>query len=101
VVIEGWALRPPYVCSLSGDVSGLFLLADESLIKKRAHSSNFSEGAANVELVIERYCERSFWFNAYLRDKVMRLGLKALMISDKMTPNEIVDECMNLLDRDI
>jgi hypothetical protein len=31
----------------------------------------------------------------------MRLGLKALMISDKMTPDEIVDECMNLLDRDI
>ena len=100
VVIEGWALRPSYVHSLSGDVSGLFLLADEALIEKRVRASDFSEGASNVELMIERYCERSFWYNAHLRDEVTRLGLKALVISDGMRPEEIADECLSLLCRD-
>jgi hypothetical protein len=35
VVIEGYALRPSYVRSLTGDVSGVFLLAEEALIEKR------------------------------------------------------------------
>jgi 2-phosphoglycerate kinase len=90
VVIEGWALRPSYVHSLAGDVSGLFLLADEALIVKRVRSSDFSDGASNVELMIERYCERSFWYNAYLKDEVTRLGLKAIEISDGMRPEEKV-----------
>jgi 2-phosphoglycerate kinase len=97
VVIEGWALRPSYVHSLTGDVSGVFLLADEALIERRVRSSDFSEGASNVALMIERYCERSFWYNAYLRDEVTRLSLKALEISDGMRPEEIVDECLSLL----
>jgi 2-phosphoglycerate kinase len=100
VVIEGWALRPSYVHSLTGDVSGLFLLADEALIERRVRSSDFSKGASNVALMIERYCERSFWYNAYLRDEVTRLGLKALVISDGMRPEEVVDECLSLLSRD-
>ena len=100
VVIEGWALRPSYVHSLTGDVSGLFLLADEALIERRVRSSSFSKGASNVALMIERYCERSFWYNAYLRDEVTRLGLKALVISGGMRPEEVVDECSSLLSGD-
>ena len=100
VVIEGWALRPSYVHSLSGDVSGVFLLADEALIEKRVRASDFSEGASNVELMIERYCERSFWYNAHLEAEVTRLGLKALVISDGMRPEEVVDACLSLLSRD-
>ena len=100
LVIEGYALRPSYVHSLPGDVSGVFLLADEALIEKRVRSSNFSEGASNVELMIERYCGRSLWFNAMLREEVAKLGLKALELSDGMRPEEIVDECLPLLSRD-
>jgi len=100
LVIEGYALRPSYVHSLTGDVSGVFLLTDEALIEKRVRSSNFSEGASNVEPMIERYCARSFWYNAMLREEVARLGLNALEISDGMRPEEIVDECLSLLSRD-
>jgi hypothetical protein len=78
----------------------LFLLADEALIEKRVRSSDFSEGASSVELMIERFCERSYWYNAYLRGEVARLGLKALEISDGMRPEEVVDECLSLLSRD-
>jgi 2-phosphoglycerate kinase len=97
LVIEGYALRPSYVHALTGDVSGVFLLADEALIERRVRSSDFSAGASNVELMIERYCARSFWFNAMLRKEVTRLGLKALEISDGMRPEEIVDRCLSLL----
>ena len=100
LVIEGYALRPSYVHSLTGDVSGVFLLADEALIEKRVRSNDFSKGASNVELMIERYCARSLWYNAMLREEVERLGLKALDISDRMRPEEIVDECQSLLSRD-
>jgi 2-phosphoglycerate kinase len=98
-VIEGWALRPSYVHSLTGDVSGVFLLADKALIEQQVRASDFSEGASNPALMIERFCERSFWYNAYLRDEVARLGLKALEISDGMRPEEVVDECLGLLSR--
>jgi 2-phosphoglycerate kinase len=100
LVIEGYALRPSYVHSLTGDVSGVFLLADKALIEKRVRSNDFSEGASNVELMIERYCARSFWYNAMLREQVERLDLKALDISEQMRPEEIVDECLSLLSRD-
>jgi hypothetical protein len=101
VVIEGWALRPRRVYSLTGDVSGLFLLADEALVERRVRSSDFSEGASDVELMIERFCARSFWYNAYLRDQVTRLGLKALEITGDMRPEEIADACLRLLSRDV
>ena len=100
VVIEGWALRPSYVHALPGDISGVFLLVDKALIEKRVRSSDFSEGASNVEWMIERFCKRSFWYNAYLEDEVTRLGLKAIEISDRMRPEEIVDECLSLLSRE-
>jgi 8-oxo-dGTP pyrophosphatase MutT (NUDIX family) len=100
LVIEGYALRPSYVHSLTGDISGVFLVADEALIEKRVRASDFSEGASDVELMIERYCARSFWYNAMLREEVARLGLKALEISDGMQPEEIVDQCLSLLSRD-
>jgi 2-phosphoglycerate kinase len=100
VVIEGWHLRPSYVHSLPGDVSGLFLLAGEALIERRVRANDFTKGASNVERMIERYCERSFWYNSYLRGEVTRLGLKALEISDGMGPDAIVDECLSLLFRD-
>ena len=100
LVIEGWALRPSYVHALSGDISGVFLLADKALIEKRVRSSDFSAGASDVELMIERYCARSYWYNAHLEDEVMRLGLKSLVISDEMQPEEIVDACLSLLSRD-
>ncbi|MBN1579780.1 MAG: hypothetical protein JXA89_03695 [Anaerolineae bacterium] len=100
LVIEGWALRPSCVHALSGDVSGVFLLADEALIEKRVRASAFSEGASDVELMIARYCQRSFWYNAHFEDEVIRLGLKSLVISDGMRPEEIVGVCMSLLSRD-
>jgi hypothetical protein len=100
LVIEGWALRPDYVHTLAGDISGVFLLAGEALIESRVRSSDFSQGASNVALMIERYCERSFWYNAMLREQVTRLGMKALEISDGMRPEEIVAECLSLLSLD-
>ena len=100
LVIEGYALRPDYVHTLAGDVSGVFLLAGEALIEKRVRASDFSQGASDVELMIERYCARSFWYNAMLREQVSRLGLKALEVSDGMRPEEIVDACLRLLSRD-
>jgi 2-phosphoglycerate kinase len=97
LVIEGYALRPATVHTLVGDVSGVFFLADEALIEKRVRASDFSAGASDVELMIERYCERSLWYNTMLREETARLGLKALEIFDGMPPKEIVDACLSLV----
>ena len=51
-IIEGWALRLEYVVQLSGDISGLFLLADAALIEARIRSSDFSGGASDAEIMI-------------------------------------------------
>jgi 2-phosphoglycerate kinase len=100
LVIEGYALRPAYVHALRGDVDGVFLLADEALIERRVRASDFSLGASNVELMIERYCQRSFWYTTMLREQVARLGLKALDLSEGMGPEQVVDACLSLLCRD-
>lgn len=96
-VIEGWALRPDYVVQLSGNIDGLFLLSDEALIEERIRTSGFSIGASDEETMMQQYLERSLWYNARLQDQVVRLGLKALLISPEMRLEEIADECMRVL----
>ncbi len=101
VIIEGWALRPNLVSHLSGDIAGVFILADADLIEERtfAHSksSHFSKGASNEEMMIQRYVQRSRWYNKHLRAEVTRLGLTGISISLEMRPEQIADECMQLL----
>ncbi len=96
-LIEGWALRPSYVSQLSGDISGLFLLSDDTLLEERPRSSGFSAGASDEEKMIQKYVERSIWYNMQLRELVPHQGLKSLSISSKMLPEEIADDCMRLL----
>jgi len=98
-IIEGWALRPEYVARLSGDISGLFLLADAALVEARIRSSDFSRGASDEEMMIQRYLERSLWYNAWIREQVADLGLKSVSISANKTPNEIANACLQELRR--
>jgi hypothetical protein len=96
-IVEGWALRPDHVSQLSGDIAGLFLLADDALIEKRIRSSGFSNGASDEETMIQRYLGRSLWYNAQLRHQVTNLGLRAMSISSEVQPEAIADECMRVL----
>ena len=98
-VIEGWALRPSYVSKLLGDISGIFLLSDDSLIEDRTRASAFSVGSSTPEIMIQKYFERSLWFNQLLRDQVSQFGLNAISISMGMKAEDIADECMQLLDK--
>jgi 2-phosphoglycerate kinase len=99
-IIEGWALRPEYVARLSGDISGLFLLPDAALIEARIRSSDFSRGASDEEMMIQRYLERSLWYNARIRKQVADLGLKSVSILANKTPNEIASACLHELRRE-
>lgn len=91
-IIEGWALRPDYVTQLSGDIDGLFLVADDILIENRVRSSNFSERASDKDTMIRKYIERSLWYNSYIRTQVAHLSLKQISISGEMQPEEIADK---------
>ena len=96
-VIEGWALRPSYVSQLSGDISGLFLIANDLLLKSRIQKTDFSHGSSNPEVMSQKYLERSLWFNQQLRNQVSQLGLKSVSVSIDSQLDEIVDKCLNLL----
>jgi hypothetical protein len=98
-IIEGWALRPEYIARLSGDISGLFLFADAALIKARIRSSDFSRGASDEEMMIQRYLERSLWYNARIQEQVADLELRSVLISANKTPNEIASACLQELRR--
>jgi 2-phosphoglycerate kinase len=101
VVIEGWALRPHLVSQLTGDIAGIFLLADDHMIEERTirhcESSDFTKGATDEDKMIRRYIQRSLWYNEQLRTEVTRLGLTAITITSEMRPEYIADECMQLL----
>lgn len=99
-VIEGWALRPTRVRRLSGDIAGVFLLADDALIERRVRRSDFSEGASDRELMVQRYLERSLRYNACLREQLVRDDLKAIPVSSAMSAEGIADACLLLLAQD-
>ncbi len=99
IVIEGWALRPENVSKLSGDIDGVFLIADESLIQKRVRNSDFSMGARDRETMLRNYLERSLRYNAEIRKQARRLGLSTIHLSDEMKPWEIVEKCIRILQK--
>jgi len=100
IIIEGWALRPDYVSELGGDIAGLFLLAEDALIENRVRSSRFSENANHREAMLQRYLERSVWYNSVIKGQISRLGLRAIQVSEDMQPNKIYDQCMRVLNKD-
>jgi 2-phosphoglycerate kinase len=99
IIIEGWALRPNCVAELSGDIGGVFLMADDALVESRVRSSDFSAGAKDREAMLLRYIERSRRYSSAIQDDVSRLGLVGITISAEMKPDEIADECIRALDR--
>jgi 2-phosphoglycerate kinase len=96
-IIEGWALRPSYVSNLTGDISGIFLLSEDSLIEKRIRANSFSTGSSDPEKMIQNYLERSLWYNRLIRDQVIQMGLNKMSIYEGMEPDFIADECMKKL----
>lgn len=95
-IIEGWALRPSYISTLSGDINGVFLLSDDSLIENRVRASDFSNGSSDPDTMIQKYIERSLWFNHLLRDQVAQLDLNSISISVGMNPADIAENCLQL-----
>jgi 2-phosphoglycerate kinase len=99
IVIEGWGLRPRYVSELSGDIGGVFLLADNALLEERVAASEFGSGATDRESMLANYLERSRLYNAMVQDQVSQLGLASVHVSADMKPDEIADECTRIVSR--
>lgn len=100
LVIEGWALRPRFVAHLTGDVAGVFLVADDALLEARARSDNFSRGATDPEQMIRRFVARSLGYNHMLREETARSGLRVVRVAVNMRAEEIADACLRLLARE-
>ncbi len=100
IIIEGWALRPNYVSELSGDISGVFLMADVALIEKRICSCDFSAGASDPKGTIDHYLKRSIIYNTELQNQVSQLGLPEVHVSEDMEPFEIVEACIHKLEKE-
>ena len=99
IVIEGWGLRPKYVSELSGDIAGVFLLADDSLLEERVLSSDFSTGSMDRETMLGQYLERSRLYNAMMQAHVSQLGLASIHVLGEMKPDEIADECISVVSK--
>ena len=97
-IIEGWALRRSYIATLSGDINGVFLLSDDSLIENRVQASVFSNSSSDPDTMIQKYIERSLWFNDLLRDQVAKLELNSITVSIGMNPADIAEIGMNPAD---
>ena len=97
IIIEGWALRPIFISRLTCDISGVFLIADDSLLENRIKASAFCNGSLDPEIMTQKYLERSIWFNRLVKDQVTQLGLNSINVSEDMGEGEIADLCMRLL----
>ena len=99
IIIEGWALRPDYVSELSGDIAGVFLIANDALLERRIRSSDFSAGANDREAMLRQYLERSKLYNAEIQSQVPQLALAAVHVSEDMSSSEIAQECIHILEK--
>ena len=96
-IVETVSKSQAPLAELSGDIAGVFLLADDALIDSRVRSSGFSAGANNREAMLCNYLKRSIWYSAERKDEVSRLGLATVQVTEDTKSDEIADECIRVL----
>jgi len=92
-VIEGSALWPDFIASYSkDDVSAVWLTASDELLQARIYRESALARADAVQReLISKFLERTYYFNARMVERVMRLGFPLISITGSDTVEDLCE----------
>ncbi|WP_233787956.1 2-phosphoglycerate kinase [Dulcicalothrix desertica] len=93
VVIEGSALWPKLVTNLVSvpGVKAIWLTASNQLFQSRINrESNFCNVSEDEKYLIQKFIERTLFYNKYMRQEVEDLGFMCIDVESVSTADELV-----------
>ncbi|MFA6132982.1 MAG: hypothetical protein WC869_03070 [Phycisphaerae bacterium] len=98
-VIEGWALLPEYLAELKpGAIAPVYLASDEQTFRRRLEEDeDFRRAASSHPKLIERFCQRSAWYNRMVIDSARRLGLPLVESLSTNSLDEVTGACLRAI----
>jgi len=101
LILEGSALWPGFVTNLVGShgVKAIWLTASDQLFQDRIkRESNFDNVCKDERHLIEKFLDRTLFYNKQMREEVERLGFMCIDVESLSTADELVKKCMKLME---
>ncbi len=101
LILEGSALWPGFVANLVGKngVKAIWLTARDQLFRNRIFSeSNFCNVCKDEKHLIQKFLDRTLFYNRHMREEVERLGFMCIDVESVSTADELSNKCMELME---
>ena len=101
LIVEGSALWPEFVANLVGEdgVRAIWLTASEKLFRNRIkRESNFDNVAENEKYLIQKFLDRTLFYNKRMRGEVERLGFICIDVESISMADELLEKYMELME---
>ncbi|MEC4812387.1 MAG: 2-phosphoglycerate kinase [Scytonema sp. PMC 1069.18] len=100
LILEGSALWPGSVANLVGEngVKAIWLTASDQLFRNRIFSeSNFYNVSEDEKHLIQKFLDRTLFYNQHMREKVERLGFICIDVESVSIADELPNKCLELM----
>ena len=100
LILEGSALWPGFVANLvdKNDVKAIWLTASDQLFSYRIkRESNFDNVDEDEKHLIQKFLNRTLFYNKRMREEVECLGLICIDVESVSIANELLNKCMELM----
>ncbi|KYC39765.1 2-phosphoglycerate kinase [Scytonema hofmannii PCC 7110] len=101
LIFEGSALWPGFVANLinKNDVKAIWLTAKDQLFQQRIkRESNFCNVCKYEKRLIQKFLDRTLFYNKHMRKEVERLGFMCIDVESVSTVDELSKKCMELIE---
>jgi 2-phosphoglycerate kinase len=100
LILEGSALWPGFVANLVSEsgVKAIWLTASDELFRNRIkRESNFCHVCKDEKHLIQKFLDRTLFYNQQMRKEVERLGFMCIDVESVSTADELSNKCMELM----
>lgn len=101
LILEGSALWPGFVAHLVSEngVKAIWLTARDQLFRNRIKSeSNFCNVCKDEKHLIQKFLDRTLFYNKHMRDEVERLGFMCVDVESVSTADKLSKKCIELME---
>lgn len=99
LILEGSALWPGFVANLVGEngVKAIWLTARNQLLGNRIkRESNFCNVCKDEKYLIQKFLNRTLFYNKHMREEVERLGFMCIDVESVSKADELLNKCMEM-----
>ncbi|MGI8503134.1 MAG: 2-phosphoglycerate kinase [Hassallia sp.] len=99
LILEGSALWPGFVANLVGSngIKAIWLTARNQLFRNRIkRESNFCNVCKDEKHLIQKFLNRTLFYNKHMREEVERLGFMCIDVESVSTADELLNKCMEM-----